>query len=317
MTKRCKHRSSFTGLAALFILGLSSANAVILVDGTKDTDYGDAVSVQAVETQFGDNQSEWNAAYARIESGRLFLMFTGNLESNFNKLEIFIDSKAGGQSIFDSAGNDNANRMDGLVFDAGFTADYHLIARRGTGNFDLDFADLTAQTFSSYLNVFGGTGAGTTGTGLNGSAIGVAYDDSNTAGVLGGTGPADQDAARAVTTGFELSLALPDIGYISGPLNIMLGQNGDGHHYWSNQFLGSLQPPQGNLGGDEMGTFTGEGAINLQNFTGDQFFTIPEPSSAAVLAVALLTSFKRPRRAAFACLSNRRQLLRGRSLPLC
>lgn len=29
----------------------------------------------------------------------------GNLEANFNKLETFIDSKAGGQSAFDSSGN--------------------------------------------------------------------------------------------------------------------------------------------------------------------------------------------------------------------
>ena len=93
--------------------------------------YGSALAVQTVNTQFGDNFSEWNAGYGRIVSGRLYLMLTGNLEANFNKLEIFIDSKAGGQSVFDSSGNDNAQRMDGLVFDPGFTADYHVIVRRG------------------------------------------------------------------------------------------------------------------------------------------------------------------------------------------
>src|SRR5687767_9232472 len=126
MTMRGKHRFLIPGLATLLILALSPARAVILVDGTKDAEYGEALAVQAVETQFGDNQSEWNAAYARIESGRLFLSFTGNLEANFNKLEIFIDAKPGGQSVFDSAGNDFAERMDGLIFDAGFSADYHL-----------------------------------------------------------------------------------------------------------------------------------------------------------------------------------------------
>ena len=48
--------------------------------------------------------------------------------------------------MFDSSGNDNASNMDGLVFDTGFTADYHLAVRRGNdaGNekFDIDFADL-------------------------------------------------------------------------------------------------------------------------------------------------------------------------------
>src|ERR671916_596594 len=96
-------------------------------------------------------------------------MLTGNIENNFNKLEIFIDSKTGGQANFDSSGNDSANVMDGLTFDSGFTADYHLIARRGSAKFDLDFANLGAQTASGYFDVFAGadSGSGTTGTGVN------------------------------------------------------------------------------------------------------------------------------------------------------
>lgn len=132
------------------VLFSSSAALAISIDGVKDAGYGTALSVQTVETQFGDanpdNGSEWNAGYGKIESGRLFLMLTGNLEANFNKLEIFIDSKAGGQNVFTSAGNDGAAAMNGLVFDAGFTADYHLILRRGNGNtFDADFANLVQR----------------------------------------------------------------------------------------------------------------------------------------------------------------------------
>ena len=132
------------------------------------------LAVQTVETGFGDanpnNGSELDAGYGVMDGGKLYLMLTGNLEANFNKLEIFIDSKAGGQSVFDSSGNDGAGTMDGLVFDAGFTADYHIIVRRGNdgGNdkFDLDFANLVAQSASGYLDVMGGpTGSGTTGTG--------------------------------------------------------------------------------------------------------------------------------------------------------
>ena len=135
----------------LIVAGLtvSQAWAAPIVDGTKDAQYGAALAVQTVETGFGDNQSELDAAYARIDTGKLYLMFTGNIESNFNKLELFIDSKAGGQNVFDSSGNDNAQRMDGLVFDAGFMADYHIIIRRGNdlGNdkFDLDFANLVRR----------------------------------------------------------------------------------------------------------------------------------------------------------------------------
>ena len=131
---------------ALTALVAAPALAVPTVNGSRDAQYGSVLAVQTVETGFGDNASEMDAGYALIDSGRLYLMLTGNIEANFNKLEIFIDSKAGGQTIFDSSGNDNADRMDGLKFDAGFTADYHIIVRCGndSGNdkFDLDFANL-------------------------------------------------------------------------------------------------------------------------------------------------------------------------------
>jgi hypothetical protein len=280
------------------VLGLLVAPArALVVDGTKDVAYGGALAVQTVETGFGDANpnggSEWDAGYGVLDSGRLYLILTGNLEANFNKLEIFIDSKAGGQSVFDSSGNDNAGRMDGLVFDAGFTADYHIIARRGndSGNdkFDLDFANLAAQSASGYFDILGGNaGTGSTGTGVNASPIEVGYDNSNTAGVSGGTNAANQAAAAAVTTGLELSIALSDLGYVGGPIHVMVGQNGGGHDYFSNQFLGGLAAPQGNLGGDGNGTFTGTAAINFQNFAGDQFFTIvPEPSTVTLLGLTL------------------------------
>ena len=280
----------------ILLVGLmvAPAAAQITVDGTRDAGYGSALAVQTVETQFGDANpnggSELDAGYATISGGRLYLMLTGNLEANFNKLEIFIDSKAGGQSVFDSSGNDDAGRMDGLVFDAGFTADYHIIVRRGndSGNlkFDLDFANLGAQSASGYLDILtggGADGAGSTGTGVNGQPIEVGYDNSNVAGVGGGTAAANQAAAAAVTTGLELSIALSDLGYVGGPINVMVGQNGGGHDYWSNQFLGGLPAPQGNLGGDEAGNFTGEAAIDMTHFAGNQFFTlVPEPSTLAL-----------------------------------
>jgi hypothetical protein len=277
----------------------SAAWSAITVDGTRDAEYGPALAVQTVETMFGDNLSEWDAAYAKIQSGRLFVMLTGNLENNFNKLEIFIDSKAGGQSIFNSAGNDGTAAMNGLVFDTGFAADYHLIMRRGfdgTDNkFDVDFADLGTLSASSYFNIFGGAqaGAGNTGTGVNLQTIAVAYDDSNTAGILGGSAAADQLAALAVTTGLEFSIDLTDLG-ASGDIRVMVGQNNQGHNYWSNQFLDGLSAPQGNLGSDEFGGFNGLGAIDMTHFAGDQFFTVvPEPSTITLLAVASLVALGR------------------------
>ena len=154
-------RLTFLGFFVAAACLATSAFAVPIVDGTKDALYGAALAAQTVETGFGDNLSELNAAYGRIESGKLYLMLTGNIEDNFNKLEIFIDSKAGGQSVFDSAGNDSAGNMDGLVFDAGFTADYHLIIRRGNDSFndkfDVDFANLGDSGGKRVLRYYGGS----------------------------------------------------------------------------------------------------------------------------------------------------------------
>jgi hypothetical protein len=289
------------------VLGLSAPALAQVVDGTVDGVYGGPATVpgpsvdlfgqavQTVNTGFGDNESELNAAYGTIAGGKLYLMLTGNIQNNFNKLNIFIDSAQGGQSVFDSSGNDNAQNMDGLQFDTGFTADYHVIVRRGNfggPRLDLDFANLAAQTSTGYTDVFGGAdfGTGTTGTGVNTVGIQVGYNGSNAAGVSGAVGSAvDRAAALAVTTGLELAIDLADLGYTGGAINVMVGQNNQDHNYWSNQFLGGLPALQGNLGGDGAGGFTGEGAIDFTLFAGNQYFQIiPEPASAALLGLAAL-----------------------------
>lgn len=267
------------GLSTLIVVLAGPVMAQPTVDGSIAGDsYGPAVSVQAVQTQFGDNFSELDAAYCTQFGSRLYLVLTGNLENNFNKIEIFIDSKAGGENVLSGLpGNDGAGAMTGLTFDAGFAADYHIIVRHGFfggDRFDLDFAELGTPSFSFYGDVFGGTqeGAGLTGTGLNAQPIGVGFDNSNVGGVDGGTGAANQADALAVQTGLELSIDLADLGFVSGDIRVCAFVNNGDHNFASNQFLGPLQPPQGNLGGDGAGTFTGVQNFNLANFAGDQFF---------------------------------------------
>ena len=91
-----------------------------------------------------------------------------------------------------------------------------------------------------------------------------------------------------MSTGLELGISLSDLGYVGGPISVMAGQNNQGHNYWSNQFLGGLAAPQGNLGGDEAGGFTGEGAVDMTHFAGNQFFTlqVPEPASVGLVGLA-------------------------------
>jgi len=168
--------------------------------------------------------------------------------------------------------------MAGFAFDAGFDADFHVIVRRGAGVFDLDYAELGTPLFSFYGDLFAGSdeGSGVTGTGVNLQPIEVAHDNSNVAGVMGGDGPADQGAAAAVETGFEFSVALTDLGYAGGTIKVCAFVNNGDHNFASNQFLGPLDPPQGNLGGDGAGNFTGVLNFGLASFTGDQFFVCIE-----------------------------------------
>ncbi|TWT48596.1 PEP-CTERM sorting domain-containing protein [Botrimarina hoheduenensis] len=183
--------SLLSALAAL--LATTAAMAQPSIDGSILGDqafYGAALSTQTTQTQFGDNSSddpivtasggsEINQVFGRVFNNRLYVMITGNLETNFNKLEVFIDSVAGGVNTINGAslpasvdgfccGQSNPNvpstdgalqRMDGLTFDAGFNADRYFTFSNGservrpTGptarNFwaiNASYADLTAGT---------------------------------------------------------------------------------------------------------------------------------------------------------------------------
>jgi hypothetical protein len=269
----------------VFILGMAAlpAWAQPILDGTRDATY-ELRSVQTVETQFGDGNpnggSELDAAWAQIDGGTLYLTLTGNLENNFNKLNIFIDSVPGGQNQLQNDANNGGNnptndgwagKYAGFTFDAGFEADYMLILRNGNfggDRFDIDYAVIGggASAFEAASDVFGGSLTGANANALPIAGIGVAFDRSNVGGVLGGTAAANQAAAIAVTTGIELGIPLSALGN-PNPQDIKVSAmiNGSNHDYLSNQFLGGLTPPQGNLGGDGAGNFNGSvGMINLR-----------------------------------------------------
>jgi len=316
---------------SLAIVGLFAAqvHAAPTIDGTRDGAYGAPISVQTVQTQFGDdtgglNGGELDAGYALIQNGRLFVMLTGNVEPNFNKMNVFIDSKAGGENVLSATPdydfNDNSTNFGGMTFDSGFTADYHLFGRWGGGGtpgpFEVDFVDRNGGTTAMVPNSAGVTGApvgltasgtilaGNVGPNASGSALtqnlDFAINNTNNAGVLGGTGAANQAAAAAVSTGMEFSIALADLGS-PGPGDVIriaaMYGNGD-HNFLSNQVLGGLPAGTGNLGGDGAGGFTGNLAgVDFNNFSGNQYFeiTVPEPASMALLGLGGLIALRRRR----------------------
>lgn len=292
---------NFVLVLSLALMGLSApALSQPIIDGTADPEYGAALAVQNTQTGFGDsnlgmndyaNGSELDVAYGLVQGGILYLVLAGNLESNFNKLDIFIDSIAGqGQNRLRGDNPDvdfnGLNRMgddgsgNGLTFDPGFEADFWLSVTGGGSPYKLyaNYARLRVDGDPGEGYYLGNTGAvsdGTLSEGYNPFGIRVTINNSNTGGVTGGSG---LDSGAGVTTGVEWAIPLAAIGNPSGAFKITAFINGVSHDYLSNQVLGGIG------GGNNLGEPRN---VNFANIAGDQFFVVPEPTSLGVLLLGL------------------------------
>lgn len=291
---------------ALALVGLAGS-AAAQVDGIANEAGYSLIWANDLGTGFGNNRSEINGIWARIDGGTLHLTVTGNVQ-DFNKLDLFFDSGAGGQNTLlnnnaDVDFNQLNDKLGGLTFDAGFEADYYL-TYTVSGDRSEHFTGA-----ASLLSGGGGPGGFQGGGGgrMDGSQIGaagangfgytIASNQSNVGGVADFGNPNDSDPA-AVLTGAEISISLAELGYTGGVLRLAGFVNGGSHDFLSNQVIGGLPGGTGNLGGDGTGNFTGTvSGINFGNFAGDQWVTliVPAPASAVLVGLGGLAMARRRR----------------------
>ncbi len=297
-------RTHFLFLSAALCLAGTSALAQS-VNGVIDAAYGSPLTVQNTQTGFGKstnglsdnaNGSELDAGYGVIKNGVLYIGLAGNLESNFNKLDLFIQSKAtGGQNVLR---NDNPNvdfnglnRMAGLTFKGSFAPNYYLDITNGGGPVTIysNFSELNAAGGGNgaYLGSATPGGGGAVSGGTNPNNIQIGLNNSNTAGVGAGNGT-DSGSGASVKTGVTIAIPLAALGNPTGPISVFGFINGSGHDYVSNQVLGGIGGG-GNLGDPSQVNFNNYGA-NASPFV--VAAAVPEPSALALLVcgggVALL-----------------------------
>lgn len=283
-------------------------NGNIKMDGTADGYYGTEIAEQDTHTGFGDsflgmvdlaNGSELANAYAVLNStvdpDRLLLLFGGNLESNGNKLEIFFDSKPGGQNrlrgdnsqvdgnglnrMGENAGGENPSASGvlgpGLTFDPDFEPDYWLGVTCGGNPFAIraHWAELHTAGGGTgrYLGSTEAVSDGTLSGGENPDDIRMTINNENFMGV-----PGDPNirfpVQYKVETGIEISLDATRLMGAPGPIKVCAFINGLQHDFVSNQVLPGIG------GGANLGE---PRHVNFSQIPGDQFLTIePEAHSS-------------------------------------
>ncbi len=152
----------------------------ITLDGSRDAAYPAPQFVQTNQTQFGDGTAgladcpgggseiaNLSVTFGNADLGDgaqnyVFIFVGGNLECNFNRLNLIIDNGSGtGQPTIGGClpGADGLSRHIGMTFDAPFRANYYLSFRNGGG---------PASIFADFARIDGSGSGGFVGGGLTG-----------------------------------------------------------------------------------------------------------------------------------------------------
>jgi hypothetical protein len=289
-----RHHLRLTALlvALLLLLAADSASAAIVLDGTRDPDYGAPLSTQTTQTSFDDNTSsliyfangsELDEAYGVISDGVLYLFFTGSLASRLvpsdnpdysDTFLLFIDSVPGGQNV----ARDPYGFITGLKFDPGFEADQTFRAN----NEHYTWAPVDPLGIWTEINPTSGTGTwsflgvtspggpGVLNSGTNPFGIRATINCSNLGGVTAGCAAS---SGAGVTTGIEWAIPLAAIGAPPDCIRVSALIASKYFYGTSNQSLGPMPPGTCSMGPP--------GTVDFASMPGDQFFTVcPAPTPA-------------------------------------
>lgn len=285
-------KNLISAAAVLGFAGAAFAGGPALTGADFGAKYGSPLWVQNIGTQFGNNTdssvdfangSEINALFGSISGGVLTLGVAGNLETNFNKLNIILDYTAGGQNTL--SGLANLGNLDGLTLDNGFNADAVLSFTSGNSPIEWYVDGSLADGTGGFLG--GGPAMGPLSVQLGGADITFAQDNSNIGGVAGLGEPFDSDPA-SVTTGVEVSIDLAALGWDGvTPIKVAGWVNGGGNDFLSNQVIGGLPEGTGNLGSPS--------SVDFNQFEGLQYVVIPTPGTVGLLGLAGFAAVRRRR----------------------
>ena len=311
--KDAMHRSAYLSkrnkmkktLALLTLAVVAAAANAQVIDGTaNDAAYGAAKFVQTSATQFGNatngelgqslGGSEINQVFATYNALGISIAVTGNLENNYNKLALFIDTGNGGENVIGATQGSTTDfgwlgSLNGLTFDAGFNASHALWYRYGGGGAPnqgfVSLASLGASG-SDIINASNNTLATNAVSTIVDGGFSFAFNHSNTAGVDGGSAA----GASSVLTGMEVFIPWASLGVVNPGIIKVAGFVSSSGQFLSNQVIG----------GDALANNLGNaGQVNFANIAGNQYVeVVPEPMTMTALGLGLAALAARKRRKA-------------------
>jgi hypothetical protein len=233
----------------------AAASGTVTVDGSLDGGVGGSaysnVFVQGNYTGFGNETdgtvdgsgpngggSEIDGVYVAKDATNLYIFVAGNLEGNGNALDLYIDTGAGGAGTLGSGSGDGGFIIDGqsgLVFDAGFDADYVV----SVDSTDHDADGMTPNVPRAFFGNVGSSidnlgnlaGYGAANAAVLAGGVSLGVDNSNIEGVSGDLSqatPVTPDADWAY--GSELDNARVFIDEPNNKLYLFLAGNMEGNY---------------------------------------------------------------------------------------